>query len=257
MNSGQHCDERSPIACKRDVRSELASAKFCAMSADELMFDEDLQASWPSLLATWDDLTLDEHYGQDLAGTRYRRYTTFTFDPVSGALAPLDHEAYYQSERMNRYVGGAKRHFGDVRPDTYENPLFRALVRFAFDACPIPESLAQRTWLSQIHQIRITVDAGQTTAVTPEGIHSDGYPFASVHLIDRVDVDGGESSVYTYEEQELANLVFERPLDTLLLEDRALKHYVTPIHGSGPGTGRRSILATSFSLPDSEYTTDV
>ncbi len=256
MSVTEH-DDSLLLGCSRDVQADLLAYKFCAMGAADLSLSDRQKDDWQRLCAMWDDLEPDEYYGGGDAGKRHRRYSSFEYMPGPGTLTPLEHTAYFQSERMNRYVGGVKRYFGDVLPDTYENEFFRALVRFAFNAFPIAEERRESGWVCQVHQIRITVHEGHTTAVTPEGIHSDGYPFASVHLIDRVGVSGGVSSVYSYDEQELARLTFETPLDTLLLEDRALKHYVTPIQASGEAAGHRSILAISFSLPNSPFRTDV
>jgi hypothetical protein len=245
------------LACERDVHAEMTTQGFSSIAAGEYLLVDRLRTSWESLRGAWESLEFDEYYGGRADNQRYRRYTDFAFEPASGALMPLEHTPYFQSERMNRYVGGMTRHFGDILPETYENEFFLELVCFSFCQFPVPEEFARRTWVSQIHQIRITVGPGETTDITPEGIHSDGYPFASVHLVDRVGVAGGVSSVYSYDEQELASLTFEQPLDSLFLEDRKLKHYVTPIHGSGKDPGYRSILAISFSLPDSPFTTDV
>jgi hypothetical protein len=250
-------DDSLSLGCTHDVKADFFEHKFCALGAAEFLLSGRQQDDWRRLRAAWDNLDPDEYYGGGDAGERHRRYSDFEYLPGPSTLTPLEHTAYLQSKRMNRYVGGVKRHFADVLPETYDNEFFRALVRFAFNAFPIPEQLRDSAWVCQVHQIRILVHEGQTTAVTPEGIHSDGYPFASVHLIDRVGVSGGVSSVYSGEEEELATLTFETPLDTLLLEDRALKHYVTPIQSSGGEPGHRSILAISLSLPNSPFTTDV
>ncbi|NJL90915.1 MAG: 2OG-Fe dioxygenase family protein [Coleofasciculaceae cyanobacterium SM2_1_6] len=101
---------------------------------------------------------------------------------------------------------------------------------------------------------------GQTTAITPEGIHSDGYPFAGLHLLDRRHIMGGETTIYQPEATPLAKITFEQPLDSLWLEDRHLQHSVTEIACSleqadekGIEAGYRDLLAISFSLPDSIY----
>ena len=155
---------------------------------------------------------------------------------------------------MNAFFGGPERYFGDVEPLTYTNALFRALVRYDFDSLPIEPGYRSRTWRCQIHQIRLTVHPGQTYDVVPDGMHSGGYPFAGLHLIARVNVAGGGSSLLTWDEGHLlARTTFREPLDTLIFEDRRMKHHTMPISAPREREGHRDVLAVSFSLPDSPY----
>ncbi|MEV0415306.1 2OG-Fe dioxygenase family protein [Streptomyces sp. NPDC050448] len=175
--------------------------------------------------------------------------------PATGELAPLDHVAYYQGEAMNAFVGGIERHFGDVEESTYRNPLFQALVRYDFDNLPVEDEYRDRARVCQIHQIRIEINPGKYNELVPEGIHSDGYPWAGLHLISRVDVEGGHSTVFTWDEEPLAKGTFLTPLDSLIFEDRAMEHHVTGLSAAEDKGGYRDVLAISFSLPGSPYET--
>lgn len=243
---------------EENFRKHVEENKFAVARAGAFSLTSAGSSALRDLQTNWDNLERDTYYGEKNEGCyRVRRYTDFSFTPRTGELRPRDHVAYFQSIKMNRYVGGKSRHFGDVLPETYENALLRDLVLLDFSLFPVPEEFLARDWICQVHMIRIVVGPGQTTPVTPEGIHSDGYPFAGVHLMNRRGIIGGESSVYTHAEKRLATITFESPLDSLWFEDRNLKHYVTPISSVGEGHGSRDILAISFSLPDSPYTTDV
>ncbi|MEV0375292.1 2OG-Fe dioxygenase family protein [Streptomyces sp. NPDC050636] len=237
-----------------DHRQELRLQRHAAIAADEWRLSPGLSATFAPLAAAWERLDPDPHFGGGQRATRTRRYSDFDYTPDSGELAPRTHVAYLQSMEMNAFVGGMERHFGDVEPQTYTNALFRALVRYDFDSLPIGPEHRSRIWRCQIHQIRITIHPGQIYDVVPEGIHSDGYPFAALHLIARVNVAGGESSLRTWDEEELlAKTTFRKPLDTLIFEDRRMKHYTTPISAPRAGEGHRDVLAVSFSLPNSPY----
>lgn len=237
-----------------DCRDELRQQRYAVIPAAELRLDPELWRSFPDLAASWDRLDADPFFGGDGRATRTRRYSDFDYIPATGELTERGHVAYYQSEEMNAFVGGKQRHFGDVEVAIVQNPLFRTLVAFDFDSLPIEPEYVARTWVCQIHQIRIVVHPGKTYDVVPEGIHSDGYPFAGLHLIARVDVAGGQSTVFTWDEEPLATVTFQDPLDTLIFEDRRMKHYVTPLT-AGATEGHRDVLAISFSLPDSPYET--
>ncbi len=244
------------IEVDRDIRTEVASAKYAAVAAGEYKVSAELRDAWEALRGAWDNLEFDKYYGGNEDSFRQRRYTDFTFDPIAGTVELPRNKEYFQSKEQNSYVGGIKRKFGGVLPETYENQFFQELVRFSFAQFPIPEQYANQAWTCQVHQIRITVGGGETTDITPEGVHTDGYPFASVYLVEREGVNGAQSSVYEWDETELASLTFSDPLDSLYLVDREMKHYVTPMSAAGDAPGRRGILAISFSLPGSPFTTD-
>ncbi|MEV6727161.1 2OG-Fe dioxygenase family protein [Streptomyces sp. NPDC051364] len=238
-----------------DLRDALREQRYALVSAADLTLSPELTAAFDALQASWGRLTPDTHFGGGDRAVRTRRYSDFIYVPATGELAPLDHVAYYQSEAMNAFVGGIERHFGDVEEATYRNPLFQALVRYDFDNLPIEDEYRDRAWVCQIHQIRIEINPGQYNELVPEGIHSDGYPWAGLHLISRVDVEGGHSTVFTWDEEPLAKGTFRTPLDSLIFEDRAMKHHVTGLSAAEDKGGYRDVLAISFSLPGSPYET--
>lgn len=209
-----------------------------------------------ALAECWNHLGVDPYYGSKGKSCRIRKYSDFCFTPSNGELQRCDHVPYFQSKEMNHYVGGKVRHFSDVDETVYENPSFQELVQRDFKSFPIESKYLNEKWICQIHMIRIVVGANEETPVTPEGIHSDGYPFAGVHLIGKsAHLTGGESTVYTYDEKPIISATFDEPLDSLFLEDRKMKHYVSPISAKNH-EGHRDILAISFSLPGSPYFVD-
>lgn len=245
---------------KEDLKAQVQQQKYAIISGNSFHLSPLGQSALVSLQKCWNALEYDPFYGEkEPTSYRSRRYTEFDFTPSTGKLCPRPHVPYVQSQEMNSYVGGKARHFGDLSVDTYENPLFQDLVNYNFSLFPVnPEFLKitaqlDRDWICQVHIMRIVVGAGQTTPITPEGIHSDGYPFAGLHLINKINVQGGETTIYSYEETPLATTTFTQPLDSLWLEDRDLKHSVTDIASGEVGDGFRDILAISFSLPDSIY----
>lgn len=245
---------------KEDLKAQIRQQQYAITQGNSFQLSQLGQSALVNLQKCWESLEYDPFYGEkEPTSCRSRRYTEFDFTPSTGKLRPRPHVPYVQSQEMNHYAGGKARHFGDLSVDTYENPLLQDLVNYDFSLFPVnPEFLdiaaeLDRSWICQVHIMRIVVGAGKTTAITPEGIHSDGYPFAGLHLMNRVNVQGGETTIYSYEEVPLATTNFRQPLDSLWLEDQHLKHSVTDIASSDRGSGFRDILAISFSLPDSIY----
>lgn len=238
------------------VKAEIVENGFSLKRRPFFEFGENGHAQFSQLQECWNHLGEDPYYGGKGNCYRVRKYSDFFFTPITGALERCDHVAYYQSKKMNSFVGGKTRHFADVDASVYENPFFQSLVQKDFKSFPIDAEYLNEQWICQIHMIRIVVGADEETPITPEGIHSDGYPFAGVHFIGKSKhLSGGESTVYTWEEKPIISATFEEPLDTLFLEDRRMKHYVSPIKAKGQ-EGHRDILAVSFSLPGSPYIVD-
>jgi len=236
------------------LKKQIAEQQYAIAPGKSFQLSSLGQEALSSLQQSWESLEYDPFYAEkEPTSYRLRRYTEFDFTPQTGELCPRPHVPYVQSLEMNTYVGGKARHFGDLSVDTYKNPLFQDLVNYNFSLFSREEEFSDRLWICQVHIMRIVVGAGQATAITPEGIHSDGYPFAGLHLMNKVNIEGGKTTIYQYDETPLATTTFREPLDSLWLEDRHLKHGVTDITNRNSGAGYRDILAISFSLPDSIY----
>jgi len=243
-----------------DLKAQIKNQQYAITQGNSFQLTKLGQSALSNLQKCWESLEYDPFYGEkEPTSYRSRRYTEFDFTPLTGELCPRPHVPYIQSPEMNHYAGGKSRHFGDLSVDTYENPLFQDLVNYNFSLFPVNLEFLNlaaqlgQSWICQVHIMRIIVGAGKTTAITPEGIHSDGYPFAGLHLINKVNIRGGETTIYSYDESPLAKTTFTQPLDSLWLEDRYLKHNLTDITSGDKGAGFRDILAISFSLPDSIY----
>ncbi|WP_442514111.1 2OG-Fe dioxygenase family protein [Pseudomonas promysalinigenes] len=205
---------------------------------------------------SWETMGVDRYYGQADKGTRYRRYSDFDFNPVTGELNQLNHRAYEQSEAHNSYVGGMSRHFDDISAEVFNSPILRSLIRLDFDVykAVLPQELHTVNWQCQVHQIRIEIKPGAQIEITPEGIHCDGYPFSGVHFWGRHNVEGATSNIYDKQSNVIDSGTYLNILDTTYFLDRELQHYVTPaINPSASEMGYRQIIAISFSRPGSEH----
>ena len=92
----------------------------------------------------------------------------------------------------------------------------------------VAERLKPRSmhWHIQVHQIRIEVTPDTIVVPVPEGLHRDGHEFLAIHLVSRFGVVGGESVVCDSTEGEIARRTLDKPLDTLLINDKAVFHDV-------------------------------
>lgn len=208
------------------------------------------------LSKSWEDMPPDPHFGQTDAGRRFRRYSDFEYHPADRTLRQLEHRPYFQSKANNRYVGGLERHFGDFGAEVLDSPVLRSLIDIDFEVykSTLDPKLHDQAWQCQIHQIRIEIHPGRELEITPEGIHSDGYPFSGVHFWGKANVAGAESRLYFEGDKPVAAATYERILDTTYFLDREMLHYVTPARTLDPSVSAfRQIIAISFSKPGTEH----
>jgi hypothetical protein len=192
-----------------------------------------------ALASTWDDLAPDTAL---LDGGRYRlrRYGRLRARLHDGTvrLTRLGHAAFRQD--TNPLYRGRSRLFEPMRPGTLADPALRRLV--AFDVAVGEARTPIGDWEVGLHQVRIVARGGDVGRPTPEGRHRDGHLYVGMHMLDRRDCEGGVSIVET-SDGTTVEFTLERRLDTVVVEDAAVTHEVTPIRAAGTSAeGHRDML---------------
>ncbi|WP_245984663.1 2OG-Fe dioxygenase family protein [Streptomyces tateyamensis] len=154
------------------------------------------------------------------------------------------HEPYRQESYINALNGGVERVFDPLTEQFSGDPLLRELLVLlgrmfsAVDGTPV--------WNIKLHPYRITAGE-QVGHPAPEGRHRDGVTFITSLLISRTNVEGGESGVYTDEDEHLLTVTLTEPGDLLLGDDARTTHSVTPVRpvdGSAPA--HRDVLVIAY-----------
>jgi hypothetical protein len=97
---------------------------------------------------------------------------------------------------------------------------------------------------------RYVTSDSETGKPAPQGRHRDGIDYVTSLVIDRHNITGGESSVYTDDGKRRA-VVTLSPGDQLLLSDRRMLHDVTPVRPADPlRSAHRDVLLVDFSRSD-------
>lgn len=230
-----------------NISGELADKGYIRIPAEAIPLDAHLRSAWNELRADYERLEADQFLPGG-ASYRFRRYDSFYFLPVTGALHLLPHQDYFQDTSINAVTGGIVRRFAPLLPETVDNPFLHELIRFNFAHFPLCDAAQQyEAWQVDVHEILVVAEPGQDAHPTPEGIHRDGAEFVTVHLALLENAVGGLVSVYDDARQHLESFTLDHLLDSYLFDDAKLWHGVTPIESAdGNHPARRGILTFDY-----------
>ncbi len=190
---------------------------------------------------SWNGLLLDP-YLRDGGSYRYRRYSVFHWQ--NNMLKVLPHEPHYQSSHYNHVHGGFNRHFRAWLPTTLQNPVLKKIIRWTTSQfLTNPADL----WRIQAHQFRIVAREDQLGKPTPEGVHKDGAEYILIMMMDRQNIAGGVSRVYSNDMQLLAEGTLQQSGDLMLVNDHQTYHGVTEVSPADPAQPAwRDVLVLTF-----------
>jgi len=174
---------------------------------------------------------------------RFRRLSRFTVSD-NKELIKLPHGYFYQSKNYNPLIGDVRRELPELDDELIKLDAFKTLI-FAFcDSCKLhPEADIG------VHQIRITCSPTNYGNPAPEGIHRDGTDFIGIFSVDRENVQGGETHLYTTRKEKPVFSKVLNPGELLLVNDHEFLHFTTPIQPVSECQGTRDVFVlTSPSL---------
>ncbi|MGD3108484.1 2OG-Fe dioxygenase family protein [Streptomyces sp. YGL11-2] len=194
------------------------------------------------LLDSFDRLGADPY----LKGDFVFRYRSFGEGRVKGdEILWVEEGDFFQSSDINTYAGGMQRRFaplGREAREFVEQLMADAHLRGMFDG----EELT-----IGVHQMRVTADDTHTGYPAPEGFHHDGFDYVVVNAIAQHNVNGGTSMIADATSEDI--IVFDRVMnagETLILDDKAVKHYVSPFTPKLPGQARRDVIVVTVKVDD-------
>jgi hypothetical protein len=174
----------------------------------------------------------------------YRSRRLSRFIVSEDQLIKLPHGYLFQSKEYNPLLGDIKREFAELDDALIKLDIFRNLVLAFSDSCKLhPEAEIG------IHQIRTICSVDNLGNPAPEGIHQDGTDFIGIFSVDRDNIQGGETHLYTAKKEKP---VFSKVLnqgELLLVNDHDFFHFTTPIKPQIDAQGSRDVFVlTSPSL---------
>ncbi|MDB5818186.1 MAG: hypothetical protein JWQ11_1826 [Rhizobacter sp.] len=228
-----------------EAARELGSQKFSYVAAGQWALDRTRPDAWSDLVDSWNRLETD-HYMKHGDRYRQRRFCKFRVDPSTMSFQELDDYVFHQTTEINSYAGGMRREFSPVEPSIRQNTVLREIVESCLEAILLSADCPRATWKVFVHQFRIQCSHRVTGQPTPEGLHRDGHDYISMHLMNRVGVEGGVSSICDEQRRSLMSVTLENRMDSFLVNDRALLHGVSQITPSTAEPGYRDMLVIDY-----------
>ncbi|MEB0110906.1 hypothetical protein RCH10_005264 [Variovorax sp. GrIS 2.14] len=224
---------------------ELTTQKFSFMTADEWTLNRQHPDAWKDFTGSWDRLATD-NYMKEGDAYRERRFCKYTVDSSTMTFEELNDFVFHQTHAINLYAGGRKRDFAPVEPKVRQNRILQEIIKTCLQAILCSVTSPATAWKVYVHQFRIRCSSDLTGQPTPEGMHCDGHDFISMHLMNRVGIQGGISTLSDDEGNTLKTVTLKNRMDGLLINDRALRHGVSQITPTTSKAGHRDMLVIDY-----------
>ena len=231
-----------------DISREVTRTGFAFVEAPDMraVLEGAGLHDWNAFAKSWDDLGVDTYMAD---GGRYRRRRFAVFRATTEGLVRKPHQPHYQSRDYNPLNGDIERWFEPVKPEIAQHPALRAVL----DTCYrlfhglTPMAMRPASWHVETHQFRIEANSAEAGQPTPEGMHRDGVDWVLVLLVDRVNVQSGETTVANLQRHALGSFTLTEPMDAAVTDDNRVYHGVTPVTPLDPiRQGHRDVLVVTF-----------
>jgi hypothetical protein len=185
---------------------------------------------WTGFAQSWERLGPDLYMAD---GGRYRRRRHAAFDVQGRSVTRKPHQPHFQSRDYNSLNGDVQRWFDPVEEELGDSPILRAIFQsFTPLFSALDGRAADARWHSEVHQFRIESSSTEPGRPTPEGLHRDGVDWVVVMLLARRNVAEGVTMIGDLEGRPLGHFTLCDPGDAVILDDRRIRHGVTPILAS-------------------------
>ena len=190
------------------------------------------------VLKTFDDLKDDPYLRGDFP-FRKRSYSTGHYSKDS--LSWEGHSSFFQSVDINDYAGGISRDYPPL------SEAFKSFVQQMLFDKNHQKLVAEKHYEIGAHQIRIICKKDNPGFPVPEGPHQDGFDFVGLYCFSVVQADGGETQLFKHKKD--GDCVYRQTMssgDGVILNDKTIFHYTSPINLTYGEVGYRDICVITF-----------
>ncbi len=172
---------------------------------------------------------------------KYRSRRLSRFLVTDDRISKLPHGYFLQSKDYNPLIGDVRREYAEIDDALVALDEFQKLIWEFQQYCKLSSGVE-----IGVHQIRITCSPNNFGNPAPEGIHRDGCDYVGIFAIDRDNVDGAETHLYTAKKEKPVFKKVLHPGEVLLVNDRDFLHYTTPVKPILPQTGTRDVFVLTY-----------
>lgn len=233
-----------------DITENILLNGFHTIKNELFFINASLNKDLSEFIDAYNDLAIDS-YVLEKEGYPYRkrRYGSFTYDTKIDLLMPNNHHTFYQSESANKAYGGIKREFSPIKTEILSNRFLQELIREDFSKFPNCDRCLSEKWFVGVQMFRVEATKEFYGSPTPEGIHQDEHHYVVQHMINKRNVKGGESSIYTLNKEKVTSLTLNNFLDSCYVKDEKVMHSVSSIEcDNSEEIAIRDMLILDFEL---------
>ncbi|SIO95801.1 2OG-Fe dioxygenase family protein [Vibrio spartinae] len=194
--------------------------------------------------STFEDLKADRYLKENYV-YRYRAYSVGKYNTKK--VTWDDTGKFFQSKDLNSYAGGLAREFVPLSDESKEH------INKVIDVVVDNKNIPKENYSIGCHQIRIVAQEGAIGYPAPEGFHQDGFDYLAIYCVSLDNVNGATSLISPLEDE---STIYEHALlpgEIMVVNDRLVKHFVTPITTKLPGLeAKRDVFVITFSKITSE-----
>lgn len=181
-------------------------------------------------------------------GGRYRRRSHATFSMTPDRIEINAQRPHYQSRESNTLNGGVDRWFDIVSMEVSDGAVITEILGVCRSLLGRLEARsASESLFVEMHQFRTEPSPLGTAKPTPEGMHRDGVNWVCIFLVDKLNIKYGTTRIANNNGLCVGRVNLDHALDAVFIDDRRVKHYVTPIRRIiSPSPGHRDVLVLTF-----------
>lgn len=247
--SARSMKDARPAPTTQSVADELKTGPgFVSVPAADFrsLTGEAALGAWTAFARSWDHLRIDQFMA---GGGRFRRRRFGRFLASQGTITREPHGPHFQDRTYNPLNGGIDRWFEPVSNAIGAHPITTRLLELCVDVFSRASgsTAVESVWKIEMHQFRIEPGRRESGKPTPEGMHRDGVDWVLVVLIGRTGVAGGVTDIADSSGRSLGAFTLTEPLDAVFLDDRRVRHGVTPLEILAPGRpAHRDVLVLTL-----------
>ena len=213
-----------------EIAQNLLTQGYHTTDNSKFYINANLYKDMAIFINAYNTLEVDE-YVLEKEGNPYRkrRYGSFILDSKTSELVINEHKLFYQSDSLNGLYGGIKRNFAPMSRLLLANKFLQEVILTDFSKLPESDKSKSKKWFVGVQMFRIEATKDYSAEPSPEGVHQDGHYCIVLHMINKQNIKGGESSICDLNKNKINSLTLNSFMDSCYIKDEMVMHDVSTV----------------------------